>query len=107
MNHIYMAIYLIYHIILSAIGVLHKTYFDPNTFITIWCYSAKSPGVDNLTQSGDFPIRQKKLFGISQNIVVCLLASGSGGRLNRSIETLLFVQEEQAIMCNIYIILQF
>ena len=47
---------------------------------------------------------RKTLFGMSQNIVNCLLVSGSGGRLNKSIETLLFVWEEQAIM---YILILF
>ena len=46
----------------------------------------------NLTQSGVFPIgHEKVIWNLSLNIVVCLLASGSGSRLNRSIETLLFV----------------
>ena len=71
--------------------MLQVAYFDSNTFITIWCQSAEGPGVDNLAQSRVFPVRQEKSLGNLQNIVLCLLASGSGGRLNKSIETLLFV----------------
>ena len=38
-----------------------------------------------------FLFGMKKSFGISWDIVDCLLMPGSGGRLNKSIETLLFV----------------
>ena len=74
--------------------MLQVAYFDSNTFITIWCQSAEGPGVDNLLSLEIFPSGRKKSLGNLQNIVICLLASGSGGRLNKSIETLLFVQEE-------------
>ena len=43
-----------------------------------------------------FPSGRKKSLGISHILVECFLMSGSGGKLNKSIETLLFVQEEGA-----------
>ena len=45
-----------------------------------------------------FPSGRKKSFDILHCIADCILASGSGGKLNKLIETLLFVQEEQAII---------
>ena len=90
MYHIDMAIYLIHNVVFCTISMPQVWYFYTNTFITIWCQSAKGPSVDYLTQPGIFPIWQEKSFEISQNIDVWLFWPGSGGRLNRSIETLVF-----------------
>ena len=77
--------------------------FGLQHLITIGCQPVKGPSVDNLAELCIFTICRKKSFGISHCIVDCLLVSSSGGKLNRSIEMLLFVREEWAIYAYVFL----
>ena len=94
MDSIDLTVYLVNDIVSGPVCMFQAIYLDSNTLITIGCQPVKSPSVDNLVQLCIIPIWQEISFGISHCIVDCLLVSGGGGRLNRSIEMLLFVQEE-------------
>ena len=91
MNGINLTIYLVDNILSGSVCMFHVVHLDFNTLITIGCQPVESPCIDNLAESCIFPIWQEKSFGISYCIVDCLLVSGSGGKLNKLIETLLFV----------------
>ena len=95
MNSIYLTIYLVYHIVFCPVGMFQVVYLDSNTFIAIWCQTVKSPSVDDGSIGYFFPSGRKESFGILQNTVVCLLASGSGGKLTKSIETLLLCEKNE------------
>ena len=96
MDSINFTIYLLDDVVSGPVCMLQVVYLDSNTLITAGCQPVESPGIDNLAESCVFPSGRKKSFGISHCIADCLLASGSGGKLNKLIETLLFVREEQA-----------
>ena len=94
MNSVNITVYLFDDVVSGAIGTFQIVYFYSNTLITIGCQPIECPCVDNFTQLGILSIRYEESFGISHIIVECFLMSGSGGKLNKSIEMLLFVREE-------------
>ena len=105
MNSVDVTIYLINDIVSGAVGAFQIVYFTPTPSLPLDVNLSNVHVLSTLLSWVLFLSGMKKSFGISHIIVECFLVSGSGGKLSKSIETLLFVQEERAIMvcfcCNL------